>query len=234
MARPKKIVEPIEEVGVEDISIPVNSTDVSIKSDAEIQLEKALEMISQMSEKMAEMQKNIDDNKNQPIIIKEERGFGSKKIKCINLLHNPLNVSTGERGKGKVYSFEKYGDSKMINGDHLYMICESYPRTMELGALYICDSDFVEDVGLSSVYESKIYTPENVTKITYMRDETDVDMFLNMNDIFKQSIAVEIARNLSNGERIDFNFLEKIKQKTEYDISKLAEEIKAEKTKYEE
>ncbi len=226
--RPKKIIEEVETNEVEAVA-EKEISDVAIKTDAEIKLEEAMAMMAKMSAKMEEMQKKIDDSQsNQPIVIKQERGIGAKKIKCINLRHGALNVATAEWGKGKVYEFNGYGDSKMINGDHLYMICEAYPNTINSGLLYIADSDFIEEIGLSELYEQNVYNKETIDKISLMRTPTDLDMYLSMNDIFKENIAGEIARNIASGETVDMNYLTKIKQETGHDIFKVAEEIKEE------
>ena len=179
--------------------------------------------IAEQNAKMAELQAQIN---NQPTtIIQQSNSFNSKKIKVVNLMCNPLNISTEPNGRGRVYAFKEYGDTKLIKYDDLVEIVSSYPNTMEKGYAYICDKDAVESLGLTEEYKS-LFDKDTMDKIIWLRSETDLELFLGMDDYLQESVAIKIAELLNANERIDYNYLRIIKDKTGLDIEKIANDLK--------
>ena len=179
--------------------------------------------IAEQNAKMAELQAQIN---NQPTtIIQQSNSFNSKKIKVVNLMCNPLNISTEPNGRGRVYAFKEYGDTKLIKYDDLVEIVSSYPNTMEKGYAYICDKDAVESLGLTEEYKS-LFDKNTMDKIIWLRSETDLELFLGMDDYLQESVAIKIAELLNANERIDYNYLRIIKDKTDLDIEKIANDLK--------
>ena len=158
-------------------------------------------------------------------MVQKESNLGGKKIKCINLMHSVVNISTEPDGLGRVYTFEKYGDYKMIKFDDLSDIVSSYPYTMENGLIYISDREAVEELGLSEEYD-KLYTKEIMDRVVYLREQSDVDIFVGMEKHMQESTAVEIAKLMNANERMDYNYLREIKDKTGLDIEEIAKELK--------
>lgn len=179
-------------------------------------------IIAQLMEQIAQLQSQINNQSKQQSSAKED--FGLKKIKCVNLMHNPINVSTEPNGGGKVYTFEKYGDYRMIRFDDLSDILSSYPYTMEHGLIYITDSKVVEAFGLTDEY-SKLYDKATMDKIVYLREETDVDLFIGMEKNLRESTAREIAKLMNQNERMDYNYLRRIKDECNLDIEQIAKDI---------
>ena len=101
----------------------------------------------------------------------------------------------------------------------------AYPYTMEHGLIYICDKEAVEELGLSEEY-TRLYTKEIMDKMIYLREQTDVDMFLGMEKNMQESTAMEIAKKIYANERVDRNFIFDIKEKTGIDIDLLVQELK--------
>ena len=201
--RPKKV----EEV--------VNIDNKEIVDQNEI-IKQLMEQIAEQNKKMEELQSKINENDN---------NFGIKKIKCINLMHNPLNISTEPNGMGRVYSFKKYGDSRMIKFDDIADIVASYPNTMEGGLCYICDPNAVEALGLSEEYKN-IYNKEIMDRIVWLREESDVDLFIGMDKNLQESTSIEIAKLINSNERMDYNYLRRIKDECGIDIEGIAKELK--------
>ena len=109
-------------------------------------IKKLMAQLEEQNAKMAEMQKQIENN-NQPqtvVVNNENNSIRGKKVKVVNLMQNPLNISTEQNGNGRVYSFKNYGDSRLIKFDDLADIVASYPYTMEHGLAYICDKEVDE------------------------------------------------------------------------------------------
>lgn len=213
--KPKtKIVDDIIEKDVEP----------TIKNDRDDLIQQLMAQIAEQNAKMAEMQEQINNNKS-TTIIQQSNSFNSKKIKVVNLMCNPLNISTEPNGEGRVYAFKEYGDTKLIKYDDLVEIVSSYPNTMEKGYAYICDKDAVEALGLAEEYKS-LFDKDTMDKVIWLRSETDLELFLGMDDYLQESVAIKIAEKLNANERIDYNYLRTIKDKTGIDIEAIAQDLK--------
>ena len=193
-------------------------------NDSDDLIQQLMAQIAEQNAKMAEMQAQINNNKS-TTIIQQANSFNSKKIKVVNLMCNPLNISTEPNGEGRVYAFKEYGDTKLIKYDDLVEIVSSYPNTMEKGYAYICDKEAVEALGLTEEYK-KLFDKDTMDKIIWLRSETDLALFLGMDDYLQESVAVRIAELLNANERIDYNYLREIKDKTNIDIEAIANNLK--------
>lgn len=189
-------------------------------------IKKLMAQIEEQNKVMAELQRKVEEKPTYVIPQNNnEDKLGTKKIKVVNLMHNELNISTEPNGQGRVFNFEKYGDTRLIRFDELSDIVATYPNTMENGFAYICNQDAVEALGLTEEYE-KIYTKEMMDRIPYLREETDVELFIGMNKSLQESTANEIARLINANERMDYNYLRRIKEECGIDIEELAKEFK--------
>lgn len=186
-------------------------------------IQQLMAQIAEQNAKMAELQAQI--NSQPTTIIQQANTLNSKKIKVVNLMCNPLNISTEPNGGGRIYAFKEYGDTKLIKYDDLVEIVSSYPNTMEKGYAYICDKDAVEALGLAEEYKS-LFDKETMDKIIWLRSETDLELFLGMDDYLQESVSIKIAELLNANERIDFNYLRTIKDKTGIDIEAIANDLK--------
>lgn len=213
--RPKKVETPVE---IEENKID-NSQDELIK--------KLMAQLEEQNAKMAEMQKQIENsNKPQTVVVNNENtNMRSKKVKVVNLMQNTLNISTEPNGGGRVFTFNKYGDSRVIKFDDLADIVAAYPYTMEHGLAYICDKEVVEELGLSDEY-AKLFDKERMDKVVWLREESDLDLFLGMDINLQESAAKRIAELINANERMDYNYLRTIKEKTGIDIEEIARELK--------
>ena len=106
-----------------------------------------------------------------------------------------------------------------------YLIVSSYPYTMENGLIYISDREAVEELGLSEEYD-KLYTKERMDRVVYLREQSDVDIFLGMEKNMQESTAMEIAKLMNLNERMDYNYLREIKERTGIDIEQVAKDLK--------
>lgn len=178
------------------------------------------EIIAQLMNKIESLESELKDKS-----VKSEPIHVGKKIKCINLMHNMVNVATEEDGLGKVYSFKDYGDSQMIKFDDLANIVNNYPNTMENGLIYIADKQAVEELGLAEDY-AKLYDKKTLDKIIRLRDSSDVDMLLGIsNKELLESTIRAIAERINQNESYDYNNLNRIKVESGYDIVKIAEDL---------
>ena len=188
-------------------------------------IKKLMAQLEEQNAKMAEMQKQID-NKSQTVIVGNNNdSIRGKKVKVVNLMQNPLNISTEPNGGGRTYSFKDYGDSRLIKFDDLADIVASYPYTMEHGLAYICDKEVVEELGLADDY-AKLFDKERMDKVVKLKEESDLDLFLGMDINLQESAAKRIAELINANERMDYNYLRTIKEKTGIDIEAIAKELK--------
>ena len=150
---------------------PPKSATIQVKKEVEKKevsqediIKQLMEQLAEQNAKMAEMQKQIEEKSvPQTVVVNNESSSAmrGRKIKVINLMHNPLNIATQPNGRGRVYSFRNYGDSRLIKFDDLADIVASYPYTMEHGLAYICDKEAVEELGLSDEY-TKLFDKERM------------------------------------------------------------------------
>ena len=221
MGRPAKVkVEEVVEVK-ETETIDYKTELDKAKKDNESMAEMLLKLQSQLNDVTMKLASGV-------IPTAKETTLTGKKIRCINLMRNPLNVTTEPLGRGKAFEFSKYGDSKLIKFDELSDIVSAYPNTMEQGLLYIANPLAVEELGLSEEYEN-IHTKEMLDELIYLRRDMDVDIFVSMPKALQKSTATEIARLINANESIDWNRLKKIKDETNIDIDEIAKTIIIEK-----
>ena len=184
--------------------------------DTQSALAEATELIKQLQAKLAEQP--------QVVVQQAESKGKTSKIKCINLGHCVLNLSTEPNGMGRVFTFNEYGQAHFIKYDDLLDIVSSYPNTIESGLVYIANKDFCVEQG---IYEdiTQIYTKDMVDKIVYLRDDTDVDLLCNMSKPLLETTIMEIARLYNMGEEMEPNKLARIKNELGYDITELAKDV---------
>lgn len=206
-------------------TIKVQENNVKVENQDDI-IKKLMAQLEEQNAKMAEMQKQIN-NTAPTVVVSNDNGsvIRGKKIKVINLMQNPLNISTEPNGKGRVYTFKNYGDSRLIKFDDLADIVAAYPNTMENGLAYICDVEAVEELGLSEEYK-KLFDKERMDKVIWLKEESDLELFLGMDRNLQESAARRIAELLNANERMDYNYLRTIKEKTNIDIEAIAKELK--------
>lgn len=226
MARTKKVVETTEAQETKNID-PV---------ELELQSTDDKDMIKTLMAQMAELQKQVEESKKEKTDLEKlveilenskskTMSLSGKKIKLINMMHNVANVSTEPYGQGRVFTFNKYGDTRYVKYDDLADILSVYPYTMKNGLIYIADKEAVEELGLTEEYQN-IYSKEVMDKIMLLREEVDVDLFIGMEENMRESMAIEIANKINQNESMDYNYLRRIKNETGIDIEQIAKDIK--------
>ena len=157
------------------------------------------------------------------VIVQSDNRRATSKIKCINLAHNPVNVSTQPHAQGRVFTFNEYGQAHYIKYDDLLDVISSYPNTIDSGMIYIADKDFCEEQGISN--ECNVYTKDIMDKIVYLRDDNDVELLCGMSAPLLESTINEIVKLYHAGEEMEANKLARIKKELGYDIDKMSESI---------
>ncbi len=199
-----------------------NTTKAPTKAEIEKELKETKNALQEAMELINQLKGQI--NQPQQIVVQSDKRANAK-IKCINIAHHPVNISTFPNGQGRVFEFKEYGQVQYIRQDDLLDIISSYPRTMESGLIYVADKDFCDEQNL---YENEeiIYTKELMDKLVYLREDVDVDLLCGMSKPLLESTIREIAQLYNQGEYMEPNKLERIKKDLGYDIAKIADDIK--------
>lgn len=199
-----------------------NTTEAPTKAEIEKELKETKNALQEAMELINQLKGQI--NQPQQIVVQSDKRANAK-IKCINIAHHPVNISTFPNGQGRVFEFKEYGQVQYIRQDDLLDIISSYPRTMESGLIYVADKDFCDEQNL---YENEevIYTKELMDKLVYLREDVDVDLLCGMSKPLLESTIREIAQLYNQGEYMEPNKLERIKKDLGYDIAKIADDIK--------
>lgn len=207
------------------------------------------ELIKQLMEQVANLTKQVEDAKKQADSANNEKSDLQQlvdalqanqrpidklptKVKVISLLENQLNLSTQPSGQGKVYSFAKLGDAKIIRMQDLEEILSiaQYRDQAEKGYYYICNADVIEEFGLTEEYEH-IFNDKVLADVETLKSDNAVDIFVGLNKTVQDSLARKMAENIANGARLDRNKLEDIRLATDIDIEKMANDFKEFKEK---
>lgn len=211
-----------EEVKIEEVKVMSEKSTEPPKTEAEIELEQTKKMLAEMQAQMAKMQEQMSAKTE--VVVKQMPSRSNDKIKCISLSPNPVNISTLPNNRGKKFTFEKYGSSWSIRRGDLEDVVSSYENTMKSGLIYVCDRDFIEEQGLDEYYNNSLYSKELLDKLVYLRDDADVEMFLNMSKQLQEATAVRIARLFKMNEHYEPNVLARIKTEAGFDIEQMAQE----------
>lgn len=149
-----------------------------------------------------------------------------KKVKVISLVPHIYNLTTQENGKGKTFTFEKFGQMITMKTSELEEILsiQAYRNQAEQGYFYILDKDIVEDQDLTEAYEH-ISNKEAVEHVMNLDSDECVDIFCGLNKDMQESLAAQIAENMAKGARLDRNRIADISMRTDIDIEKIAEQF---------
>ena len=146
-------------------------------------------------------------------------------IKVVSLCDNPLYLSSLGFGKGKQWSFEKFGDTKRIVYSDVVAILENYQRFLKKGYFYIADKRVIRRHGLDDLYAT-ILSKEKIKKILDCNDDTSVELFSNANEEQRPMILRMIVSRIARGENMDLNIVDKISRIAKVNIVEQAKEMK--------
>lgn len=230
MGRPKKETEETTEV-VNKIETKTSKAKVVDENDMTKMMEQMRKQIDDLKKEVKNSQKEKNDME---ALVSALKGNTSKskennlpkRIKVINLLSNTLYLSTEEDGRGKIFTFENFGDMITINTNTLEDILsvQKYREQAEQMYFYICSREFVDEQDLTEYYETGI-NKETIEYITSLSEDKCVEMFCSLGETLKDSIATKMAENLLSGQYYDRNRLADIQIRTDFDIEKMSKDF---------
>jgi hypothetical protein len=208
--------------------------------------EKGLENMEQVDktketpDKMEMLENQVKELQNQLTLLMSNKKTKSEPkengtdgyVKVMSLTPHMLNLSTEGNGKGKIFTFHKFGEVKRILYHNLVDILEGNQKFHEQGLFYIMDKNVIEKHGLVEMYE-KILTKELIEKIINGENQTDaVNIFQSATEKQQDFVCDMFIQKIFNGETVDLNLADRLsrvmqKRIKDYDIQKKAEEAKA-------
>lgn len=150
----------------------------------------------------------------------------NKYIKVISLVYGILVLSTEPMGNGKVFVFNKFGETKNIIYSDLAEILHCNQSFAESGKFYIADKNVVFNHGLMEFYKN-ILTKEMIENLFDYSQEQVVDLFKNATESQKETIVSIISDRLLHDQEVDLNKVNAISRIYGKDIIDMADEAKS-------
>ena len=197
------------------------------------QIKELREMVRMLSEQNKAL---LEEKGAKTVYVEKEPVNPMRMIKVVSLCSNRLDLSQGEHGEGKVYSFSKLGTIKNIPASILDDIVSTHLSLAEKGYFYICDEDFVRDHGLEGDYENLVSA--DVLESLIKQDKATLKQVLStcklsqldtiLNVIAQKAVSKEITlEELEDSGKI--SVINKIcrvrKQNEDYDFSDIIENL---------
>jgi len=130
-------------------------------------------------------------------------------INVVSLCDMRLTLSTEGYGKGRLFSFAKFGDKKRILYSDLARIIESHAKFLESGYFYILDPRVVRVHGLDDVYK-KLMTKQEIERIIQGEGNV-VEIYQSANPKQQEIIqSILVTKLIENPDSLDLNFIDKI------------------------
>jgi hypothetical protein len=167
---------------------------------------------------------------NAKLKIKEELGSDDEMIRLdsyvevMSLFNGRLSLSTEPLGKGRRFSFSRFGETKRILYNDLASVMENYRRFMEEGVFYILNEKIVRKHGLNDIYE-KILDKSKIEKIIACDPKTAVKFYEQAPESQREVVNGLLIKELKEGNP-DLNVVNKISAIAERDLVKIAKESK--------
>ena len=190
--------------------------------------------VDELKKQIEELRKLVEGVSNGESEIGQEDDFvnddelkisGDDYIKVMSLCPYVLNLTTELKGKGKIFTFQKFGEVKRILYNDLVKILEVHPRFANEGLFIIMNSKVVRRHGLDESYDN-ILTKENIEKILSGNQSDAVNLFKIANPKQKEMIATIIIDRMVGGLEMDLNLVDRLSREMDYRITDRVNEIK--------
>jgi len=192
------------------------------------------EKIAQLERQLAELSKLVMASKPKEPKKRTPKEFGEKPVKTtvlapntyvkvMSLVHNPLNLSTRQHGKGKTFRFEEFGVIKPMFYSELLEVIENHPNFFNAGYFYILDGRVIEENNWHEIY-SKILTKEQMEMI-FENSSNAIALFTGANEKQQKLISDYFIDRMVNNLPVDRNLVAELSKISGIDINKRVEAI---------
>ncbi len=214
MARPKKVEEKpiIEEKKVE---VAKNATVENKDENNELQKQNAelLELIKSMKEEINTL-KAQQISQPQVIVQQSANSDLTRTVKVTSLLGNSYVLSTQPNGRGAIFRFEKYGESKNIKFTEMQSVLQIYGKQFEEGYAVLESKKDYEDLGVGYMYDM-VLTKDKMDKLLELKTDEDIEIILNFSDDMLDNVLRLIAYRINNGANYDYNMINRLQKETD-------------------
>ena len=156
---------------------------------------------------IADLLKQIEELKRQVVgqkaINTQIDSFSEKMIKFISLVSGSVML---KGSNSKPYEIEGQYNSRTFTESEARVIVSQMGEYMRKGYVFIDDSAFVREVGLSEAYRTML-TPEQLKTLFTKKPETIISIYENASEGQQQIILDIIRTKLLNKETVDGNVL---------------------------
>lgn len=186
------------------------------------------DMLEQMQAQMKLMQEQLNNQSNGQVVIKQNDDL-TRTVKVYSMLPYTYNLSTQPLGKGKVYTFEKFGDSKSIKFSDMQDILSIYLHQFEEGFAILEAKKDYDDLGIGYIYD-EVMDKEQLDNLTSLATNEAVAVILDMEEEERERIADIIARKIVSGVSYDYNRIKALEDGG-IEINTVVEMLKASSSK---
>ncbi len=179
------------------------------------------EQLAKLQRENAELQRKlIDQDENTGIPL-------DAYIEVMSLVPFKLNLSTEKLGKGRQFSFTRFGEIKRILYNDLASIFENYRSFMDMGYFYILNPKVIRKHGLDDLYE-KILNKDMIDRILAFDPKSAVRLYEGASKAQREIIDGMLVNILKSKDvdEVDYNIIAKISEIGGRDIAKIAQEAK--------
>lgn len=192
----------------------------------DILIKQLMEKVESLSKMVLENQNNSDDKK-VSVQVDNQTDYTepnpNKQIRIVSMCYGTLNLSTEPFGRGKLVTFNKYGESKTVLYPTLIDIVNNNRSFAEEGKFYILDKDAVYYLGLSDYYNN-IFNKDIIDNILNYSPSEITDFLNNMVESQKEVLVRNIVDKIYNNKSVDLNKCDLISKLCNIDIlSKVSE-----------
>lgn len=197
----------------------------------EEKIELTVEEFNKLKEQFEEMKALLGNSgsgeKEEVLVVEESQLRPDNYISVLSLCPFTLSLSTEGFGRGKNFTFRRFGEKKKILYSDLVLIMENQTGFLEAGYFYILDSRVIRQHGLDELYE-KLLDKDQFEKL--FSNEYDVESCMEIyngaNDRQKKIIERMLVKILSQDGDINKNLASAISSASGNDLFELAKELK--------
>lgn len=188
------------------------------------------EMLKQMQEQMKLMQQQINSqNNNASQVVITQNDNITRTVDVISMIGNTYNLCTQPYGKGKVYTFNKFGEKKSIRFSDMQDILTLRLEQFEKGYAILTNKKDYDDLGIGYIY-NEVMDKEKMEKLINLSSDESIDTILSMDKDMQEKVISVIARKIADGKSYDYNKIKMLEDEG-FEINNLVEILKASEDK---
>lgn len=183
-------------------------------------------MLKKMQAQMESLQNqfNAQNSDNNNIVVTQSDNI-TRTVKVISLVPNTYNLTTQPNGRGKIYTFNKFGDSLNIRFTDMQDILNIYGQQFESGMAILTNKKDYDDLAIGYLWDSVI-SKDKLDRLLELKDEESIDTILNMDKDTQERIARIIAQKIFDGVNYNYNVIRDLEDNG-IEINSIVEMLKA-------